>query len=189
MLEAPNVNTTPATPTTDRSFFLFNAVVSTAALALLAWLLLAPREMAGSVDLRFMPAVNAGFNALSAGCLVAGYVAIRRKRRDLHRYFMVGALAASTLFLVGYVAYHYAHGDTKFTGVGAIRPVYFTLLISHILLSMAVVPLALTAVYFAWQRRFATHKKVTRIALPIWLYVSVTGVLLFFMLHVWFAQG
>ncbi|MDQ3264668.1 MAG: DUF420 domain-containing protein [Myxococcota bacterium] len=174
-------------PQSDRSFFLFNAVVSTGAVAFLAWLLLAPRGATGSVDLGFMPAVNAGFNGLSTLCLLCGYVAIRRKRPDLHRYFMVGALTASALFLVGYVAYHYVHGDTKFTGVGAIRPVYFALLISHIVLSVFVLPLALTAVYFAVKKRFVTHRKVTRIALPLWLYVSATGVLLFFMLHVWFA--
>jgi putative membrane protein len=94
---------------------------------------------------------------------------------------MVAALTASALFLICYVAYHYVHGDTKYTG--EYRAVYLPLLASHVILSMPVLPLALTAVWFAITKRFALHKKVTRIALPIWLYVSVTGVLVYFFLR------
>ncbi len=95
---------------------------------------------------------------------------------------MVLAVASSALFLVGYVAYHSVHGDTKFGGVGAIRTVYLSILATHVLLSMAVVPLVLTALYFAWRKQFLRHAKVTRVLFPIWLYVSVTGVVIFFML-------
>ncbi len=168
--------------TSDRRFYLFNALLSTAALAFLAWILLV-RRGGGGLDLRFLPAVNASLNATAAALLVAGYLAIRSGRRKLHQYLMVSAFAASALFLVCYVAYHYAHGDTRFTGQGAIRAVYFTVLISHILLSMFVVPMALSVFYFAWKKRFATHRKIARIALPIWLYVSVTGVVIFSMLR------
>jgi putative membrane protein len=175
--------TTNALRRTDRRFFTFNAVVSTAALAFLAWLLLIPRGAEGGYDLSFMPAVNASLNALAAVLLLAGYVAIKNKNPELHKRLMVSAFAASTLFLIGYVAYHYVHGDTKFTGVGPIRTVYFAILISHVLLSMAVVPLALTSFYFALNRRFTTHAKVARVLFPIWLYVSVTGVVIFFMLR------
>jgi putative membrane protein len=96
---------------------------------------------------------------------------------------MVTAFALSALFLVGYLVYHSVHGDTKFTGTGSIRVAYFTLLVSHIVLSIGVVPLALTSFYLAFTRSFVRHRKLNRIFLPIWLYVSVTGVILFFMLR------
>ncbi len=172
-----------AISSTDKRFFVFNAVVSSAALAFLAWLLLVPRTAAGGLDLSFVPAVNAAFNSLAALLLVLGYVAIRRKNTELHKRLMVGAFASSSLFLVGYILYHYVHGDTKYTGTGPMRTVYFAVLISHVLLSIGVVPMALSAFYFAYRRAFAAHRKVTRILLPIWLYVSVTGVVIYFMLR------
>src|SRR5947207_2883048 len=117
----------------DKRFFAFNAVVSALALSLLAWLLLLRSGTAeGAPDLSFMPAVNASFNALAATLLVAGLISIKNRRIDLHRRFMVSAFAASSLFLIGYVTYHYVHGDTKFSGVGPIRSVYFSILISHV---------------------------------------------------------
>ncbi len=168
----------------DRRFFAFNAVVSVAALGLLAWLLLIHGGVRGPhVDLHFMPAVNASLNALSSVLLVSGYLAVKRRRPEVHRYFMVAATASSAAFLVGYLVYHSVHGDTKFGGAGAIRAVYFFVLASHVLLSMAVVPLLLTALWFAFTKRFELHKKVTRKLFPLWLYVSVTGVLIFFFLR------
>jgi putative membrane protein len=174
---------TPAVPGRDRPFFIANAIVSTLALSLLAWLLLFRRSVGGELDLSFMPAINASFNALAAVLLVLGYRAIKRRDAQRHKRLMVSAFCASSLFLVGYVTYHYVHGDTKFAGEGAIRLVYFAILISHVLLSMAIVPLALAAFYYAFQERFATHTKITRVLYPIWLYVSVTGVVIFFMLR------
>lgn len=176
-------STTTLQRSEDRRFFAFNAVVSSAALAFLAWLLLVPRNTAGGYDLSFMPAVNASFNALAAVLLLAGVAAIKRRNIALHKRLMVSAFAASSLFLIGYVLYHYVHGDTKFTGEGPIRLVYFAILISHVLLSIAVVPLALTSFYFAFRERFQIHAKVARVLYPIWLYVSVTGVVIYFMLR------
>ena len=173
----------PRDAVSDRSFFAFNAVVSTLALAFIAYILLGRTAATGGPDLRFLPAVNAGLNATAAALLVAGWVAIRRRNLRLHRYLMVSAFAASALFLVCYLTYHYVHGDTRYTGQGFLRVVYFAVLISHILLSMVVVPAALTAFYFAWKRQFIRHRRLTRIALPIWLYVSVTGVIIYFMLR------
>ncbi len=167
----------------DRRFMIANAAVSALALALLAWLLLLRRAAPGASDLSFLPAVNASLNALAALLLVAGYAAIKRRDRQLHKRLMVSAFCASSLFLIGYVAYHYVHGDTKFTGEGAIRIVYFSVLVSHVLLSMAIVPMALASFYYAYQARFASHTKVTRVLLPIWLYVSITGVVIYFMLR------
>lgn len=176
---------TAVRPRQDRAFAVFNAVLSVAALGFLAWLLLLNEGSAGAAadSVAFLPAVNAGLNTTAAVLLAAGWVAIRSGRRDVHKYLMVSAFAASALFLVSYVVYHYLHGDTPFTGEGAIRYVYFAILISHVLLSMAIVPMALSAFYLAWRKRFATHKKVTRVLTPIWLYVSVTGVVIYFMLR------
>jgi len=169
-------------PRSDRPFFVFNALVSSAALAFIAFILLRKTDGDGP-DLSFMPAVNACFNAASATFLVLGYVAIRRRRIALHRVCMVSAFALSSLFLVGYLLYHSVHGDTKFAGTGALRATYFAVLISHILLSITVVPLALTSFYLAFIRSFSRHRRLNRVFLPIWLYVSVTGVVLFFLLR------
>ena len=167
----------------DRTFYVFNALLSVGALSFLAWLLLLRQGGGVDADLSFLPAVNAGLNSTAAALLVAGWIAIRRGHRKLHQYLMVSAFAASALFLVSYVAYHYAHGDTRYSGEGVLRTIYFVVLISHVLLSMVVVPMALTAFWLAYKRRFATHKKVTRILAPIWVYVSITGVVIFFMLR------
>ncbi|AUX35932.1 hypothetical protein SOCE836_081340 [Sorangium cellulosum] len=168
--------------TSDRSFYVFNAVLSAAALAFLAYILLI-RRGAGGADLRFMPPLNAALNATAATLLVAGWIAIKRRAIVAHKYLMVSAFVASSLFLVGYLAYHFVHGDTKYQGTGPLRAVYFAVLISHIVLSAGIVPLALTSFYFAYKASFAKHARVARVTLPLWLYVSVTGVLIYFMLR------
>ena len=167
----------------DRRFMIVNACVSLGALLLLAWLLLLRGHSASSGALSFMPAVNASLNAGCALLLVLGYRAIKRGQRGLHKRLMISAFCASSLFLAGYLAYHYVHGDTKFLGQGAIRYAYFGVLISHILLSTVIIPLALASFYYAFQERFALHARITRVLFPIWLYVSVTGVVIYFMLH------
>jgi putative membrane protein len=173
-----------SSPASDRTFFVFNGVVSVAALALLSWLLLFHGGLSSpTVDLRFMPGVNAVLNGTAATLLVAGWVAIKKQRADLHRYFMVAAFAASALFLVGYLAYHAVHGDTKFGGTGAVKVAYLVILASHVLLSLGIVPLSLAAFYFAWKKEFHRHTRVTRWLHPIWLYVSVTGVVVFLLLR------
>jgi putative membrane protein len=167
----------------DRSFWIFNAVVSSAAIGFLGWLLLIREGGGAHADFSFMPAVNAALNAIAATLLVFGFAAIRSGRRELHKRLMVSAFAASAVFLVGYVLYHYAHGDTQYQGVGAIRTVYFTVLITHVVLSIAMLPMILTTFYLATRERFAAHKRLARWTLPIWLYVSVTGVVIYFMLR------
>jgi putative membrane protein len=167
----------------DRSFWIFNAVVSSAAVGFLGWLLLL-REGGGiEADLGFMPGVNAALNATAASFLLLGLAAIRSGRREVHKRLMVSAFAASSVFLVGYVLYHYAHGDTAYQGEGTIRIVYFTILISHVLLSIVMLPMILTTFYLAVRERFVAHKKLARWTLPTWLYVSVTGVVIYFMLR------
>jgi putative membrane protein len=167
-----------------RTFWSVNAGISLAVLALLAWIFLVHRaERGGAEQLRMLPTVNAFLNATSACLLVVGRVAIRRRARRLHAASMISAFVASALFFTSYVAYHYVHGDTRFAGTSPLRTVYFVVLASHVLLSIPIVPLALAALYFAATNAFRTHTKITRVLWPIWLYVSVTGVLIYVMLR------
>jgi len=167
----------------DRGFWIFNAVVSTAAVGFLGWLLLVREGGGVQADLSFMPSVNAGLNATSATLLVLGLAAIRSGHREVHKRLMVSAFAASAVFLIGYVLYHYAHGDTQYQGGGVIRIVYFGILITHVLLSIMMLPMILATFYLAARERFASHKRLARWTLPVWLYVSVTGVVIYFMLR------
>jgi uncharacterized membrane protein YozB (DUF420 family) len=130
-----------------------------------------------------LPTVNATLNCLSALCMCAGFLAIRQGRRALHIKFMAGALTASLLFLISYLSYHYLHGSTKYHGEGAIRVVYFSILLTHTVLAAVVVPLVLLAVIRALKGKFEKHKRIARWTLPVWLYVSVTGVVIYLMLY------
>lgn len=179
------MNTAPAVlpRLSDRGFYVFNAVLCAAALAFLAWILVLRGGQHDAGALSFMPAVNASLNAVSAALIVGGFVAIKRRRPDQHKYFMVGAFFSSALFLVGYLVYHYVHGDTKYPGTGVLRPIYFSILISHIALSAVTLPLVLAAFFFALRRSFDRHRKIVKVALPLWLYVSVTGVAIYFFLR------
>src|ERR671919_83568 len=112
-----------------------------------------------------------------------GEAAPAARMQDRRFYAFTALVSTLALFLIGYIAYHYVHGDTRFQGTGAIRIVYLAVLASHVLLSMAIVPGALATLYFAVTRSFRRHRRVARILLPIWLYVSVTGVVIFFMLR------
>ena len=167
----------------DRTFFVWNAAVSTVAVAIIGYILGRDAAPGGSIDLSFVPALNATCNALASLCLITGWVAIRRKAVQFHRLCMVTALAMSAIFLVGYLAYHYVHGDTKYAGGGPARIVYLAVLASHVILSITVVPGALTSFYFAFTKQFERHRRLNRVFLPIWLYVSVTGVLVFALLR------
>jgi putative membrane protein len=153
--------------------------------AFIAWLLLgrATTPAAGGLDLSFMPPVNAALNATAAANLILGWLAIRRGNRALHMRLMVAAFVTSALFLLGYLSYHYVHGDTKYPAEVPGRSAYLALLASHVLLSLPVVPLALIAFYLAWRKDFTRHRRVTRWLLPIWMYVSVTGVVVYLVLR------
>lgn len=170
--------------TADKRFYAFGAAVTLVILAFLAWLLyLREPTSSGGVDVSFLPAVNAALNALASVFLVSGFVAIRSGKREVHKYLMVSALAASTLFLVSYVTYHAFHGDTKYPADAPLRTLYLAVLASHVLLSMVLPFLALTVLWFVFRGQFARHKRIARVTLPLWLYVSVTGVVIFFMLR------
>ena len=137
-----------------------------------------------------LPPINASLNALSTVFILLGWWFIRRERKLQHIAMMASALASSTAFLVCYLIYHFSiTAVTRFAGHGAIRPVYFALLISHVLLAFAVVPMVILTVVPALRARFERHRRLARWTLPVWLYVSVTGVLVYLMLYVWFPPG
>jgi uncharacterized membrane protein YozB (DUF420 family) len=130
-----------------------------------------------------LPAVNATLNATSAMFLFAGYVLIRRGRIVLHKRCMLAALASSALFLTCYVIYHANTGSRPFPGEGASRVIYFAILISHVLLAITILPLALTTATRGLQAQYERHVRIARWTLPLWLYVSVTGVVIYLMLY------
>lgn len=130
-----------------------------------------------------LPALNAFLNSVSTILILCGFAAIKKRKFVLHMKLMLTAFITSSLFLISYLIYHNFVGHTPFPGEGVIRPVYFTILISHIILSAFVVPLVLTSYYFAFSGKFETHKKVSRWTFPVWLYVSITGVVIFFILN------
>ncbi len=135
------------------------------------------------MELTDLPAWNAGLNALAATFLVAGFVFIRRRRTAAHRLSMVAAFGCSIAFLASYLFYHYHAGSVRFQGTGGVRTVYFAILLSHTVLAAAVPFLAVVTLYRALKGRFARHRRLARWTLPIWLYVSVTGVVIYWMLY------
>lgn len=135
------------------------------------------------MELRDLPTLNALLNTTCAILLCWGYYFIRKRDIEAHRKMMFAAFTTSVLFLVSYLVYHYNVGSVKFTKTGPIRTVYFSILISHTILAAAVAPMAVVTIYRAWKRNFEKHRKLARITLPIWLYVSVTGVMVYLMLY------
>jgi uncharacterized membrane protein YozB (DUF420 family) len=129
------------------------------------------------------PALNASLNGLSAILLAGGYAAIRAGKRDVHKVFMVSAFWVSVVFLVSYVIYHIRVGHVVFQGQGWIRPVYFALLLSHTVLAIVIVPLILITLRRAWTEKFDKHRLIARWTLPLWFYVCVTGVIVYFMVY------
>ena len=136
-----------------------------------------------AVPLSALPAVNAALNGTCTLLLTVGYFFIRRRKVTAHKACMVSAFVTSILFLISYLTYHYHVGSRPFGGQGAIRSVYFTILISHTILAVAIVPLALVTVYRALRNRFDRHVRIARWTLPLWLYVSITGVIVYWMLY------
>ena len=156
---------------------------SVAVVIFLFWIIyFKPAEGYKSRVIGALPAVNASLNAISSVLLVSAFFAIRRRNISLHLKLMFSALGSSALFFITYVIYHNLHGDTKFGGVGLVRPIYFFILISHVTLSIITVPMILTSFYLSLSGQYTAHRKVSRITFPIWLYVSVTGVVIFAML-------
>lgn len=158
--------------------------LSLIAVSFLFWLIYG-HDSQHTYEVGYLATVNACLNAASATCLFAGYAAIRKGNRIRHRNFMLSALLCSALFLVSYIVYHFFHGDSRFAGTGGIKVVYLCILFSHIILSIVALPAILVTAGRALTQNFSAHKKWARWTFPIWAYVSVTGVLVFFMLKIW----
>src|SRR6202049_2104405 len=169
-------------PDLTRRPILSIVALSAAIASFLVWLIYFKGRVAAPDWVGALPAANASFNSMSALCLILGYINIRRGNRVTHRRFMLTATVFSALFLASYVTYHFFHGDTKFPGHGWIRPVYFFILISHIGLSVVALPFILAALWYALRSQFQFHRRIARWTFPIWLYVSVTGVIVYFFL-------
>ena len=159
-------------------------VVSGLAVSFLLWLLYvhhASADFAGRW--MFLPALNAVLNGLCAITLCVGLYFIKRHNREAHRTSMLLAFAFSSVFLVSYIVNHALHGDTIFPGHGAVRAVYLSILASHVILSIVALPMVLATFFFSLTGRFAMHRRIARFTFPIWLYVSVTGVIVYIMLY------
>lgn len=130
-----------------------------------------------------LPTVNALLNGTAASLLVAGFLLIRAGRREAHRRAMTAAFACSVLFLVSYLVYHFEAGSVRFRGTGSVRTVYLTILLTHTVLAAIVPFLAVTTLVLARKGRFEAHRRLARVTLPVWLYVSVTGVVIYLMLY------
>ncbi len=178
----PTSNIQAHSPDLTRRPILSIVALSAAIASSLVWLIYFKGKVAAPDWVGALPAANASFNSMSALCLILGYINIRRGNRVTHMRFMLAATVFSALFLVSYVVYHFFHGDTKFPGHGWIRPVYFFILISHIGLSIVALPLILAALWYGLRNQFQFHRRVARWTFPIWLYVSVTGVIVYFFL-------
>jgi putative membrane protein len=160
--------------------------VSAAAVCFLLWLLYLHHPLdASAAHFRFLPALNALLNGLCTIALLTGFSFIRRRNIPAHRAAMMTAFVFSSLFLVSYITNHALHGETHFPGLGTVRTVYLSILISHVGLSVIALPMVLTTFFFSLSGRIRQHRKIARITLPIWLYVSVTGVVVYAMLAAW----
>lgn len=135
-----------------------------------------------------LPTLNATLNSIAGVLLLSGYIAIKKNKRDLHRNLMVSALVVSALFLTSYLIYHFHVPSKKFPDLGWIKTVYFLILFPHIILAAVMVPMILKTFWHAFRGEWEKHKKIAKITFPIWMYVSVTGVVVYLMLYVWFAE-
>lgn len=131
----------------------------------------------------YLPHLNACLNGTSAVLLFSGYSFIRARNVAAHRACQIAALTVSIVFLASYLTYHYHHGATRFQGTGLARPIYFTILTSHTILAIVIVPLVAITFYRAFRQDFIRHRRIARITLPLWLYVSITGVIVYLMLY------
>ncbi len=169
---------------TPKQFGAINALVTLAAMGFLVWVVYFHEGDGDASRAVSLPLINAILNGTSAVLISVGLWAIKQRKRTLHMQLMFAAFASSALFLVNYIYYHFSHGDTHFAGQGVVRPIYFAVLISHILLSMVTFPMILTSFYLGLSNRLATHRRLSKWTWAGWIYVSVTGVVVYVMLHV-----
>jgi putative membrane protein len=172
---------------TTRPAIVSILAISIAATLFLFWLIYIHPASAASTQYAFLPAMNAVFNGLAATALLIGFTFIRARRIAAHRASMITAFVFSTLFLVGYILHHALHGDVRYPIHAAYRTFYLWLLASHIILATVALPMVLVTFFFSLSGRFPQHRKIARWTFPLWLYVSVTGVITYAMLRL--AQG
>jgi putative membrane protein len=167
----------------DTRFLVLIAILSIAIPVVVAFLFYMPKDAApGKADVSMLPGLHATLNSLTALALISGYYFIRKGDRVKHRASMLTAFVLSSLFLISYVTYHFLGPKTYYGGEGMLRYIYFFVLLTHIVLAVVIVPLVLLSVYFALSGQFQRHRKVSRWTFPIWLYVAITGVLVFLMI-------
>src|SRR5664279_4580677 len=179
-IEAPSSQTRPKS---TRPAIAAILAISAAATAFLFWLIYVHPAAGSSDQLAFLPALNALLNGLSATSLMVGYTFIRAHRIEAHRAAMMTAFGFSTLFLVSYILHHALHGDVRYPVHAALRSIYLPLLASHIVLAIVALPMILVTFFFSLTGRFPQHKKIARWTFPLWVYVSVTGVVTYVMLR------
>ena len=169
---------------TDKFWVNIIYIVSIVVSLAVAFLILGPRPegMEGMIDVSILPLVNASLNGLTALLLIIGFILIRLNKQNAHKSIMLTAFGTSTLFLISYIIYHWFKSGPK-SYVGDSQILYYFILITHILLAMIIIPLALFTIYRGWTSELSKHRKIAKITLPIWLYVSATGVLIYFMLY------
>ncbi len=168
----------------EKSLSIFIYALSVVVVSLVAFLIFFPQilSLGGGVNVSYLPKFHAFINGSCAVLLVLGFIAIKNKNIRLHKTMMVSTFVLSSIFLISYVIYHSQAPATKFGGEGAIRLVYYFVLLTHIVLAAIILPLALFTIARSWRGEFEKHKKIARITLPLWLYVAVTGVLVYVMI-------
>lgn len=166
----------------DRKYLVLIAILSVAIPVVVAMLFFMPKEGSKSVDVSFLPTLHAILNSLTAVALIIGYVNIKRGNIRIHRVSMVTAFSLSAIFLVSYVTYHFLGERTIYGGDGFLKMFYYFVLLTHIVLAVVIVPLVLLSVYFAITEQFVRHRRISRWTFPIWLYVAVTGVLVYLLI-------
>ena len=168
----------------DQFWFRIIYILSAVVILAVAFLILGPRpaDMTGAIDVFALPRVNAALNGITTLLLISGFVLIKQKKKQQHRKVMIMSFVTSTMFLVSYVIYHWFKAGPK-TYTGDFTSIYLFILITHIVLAAIIVPIALFTLYRGWMSQLQRHKKIARITLPIWLYVSITGVIIFLMLY------
>jgi putative membrane protein len=167
----------------DNKYLILIAVLSVAVPLLVALLLFVPQTgKLGDVDVTFLPKLHALLNSLTAIALLVGYRFIKKGNIRFHRFSMTTAFVLSAFFLISYVTYHYQAAPTSYGGEGIVRTIYYFVLISHIILAAIIVPFVLLSVYFAVSNQITRHRRISRWTFPLWLYVAITGVLVYFMI-------
>lgn len=171
----------------DKKFLTLIAVLSVLIPVVVAALFFMPKAGDGSVDVSWLPGFYAIINSLTAVALVVGYINVKRQNVKGHRAAMLAAFGLSCIFLVSYVVYHFLGERTIYGGEGALKYIYYFILITHIILSVAIVPLVLLSVYFGISNQLARHRRISRWTFPIWLYVAVTGVVVYLLISPYYS--